>query len=124
MARAFAHHLKRRTILSKRDVILLVGECVEGQAMWYVYMLKCADGAIYTGITDNVERRFEEHVSGKGGHYTNYNRVNEVLYREPFESRTDAERRETQIKRWSHAKKLALAKGNKKFLRKLSISRD
>jgi len=42
--------------------------------MWFVYMLKCAAGAIYTGVTDDIKRRFKEPLSGKGGHYTNYNR--------------------------------------------------
>jgi len=92
--------------------------------MWYVYMLKCQGGAIYTGVTDNIERRFKEHTSGKGGHYTNYNRPKEILHKEPFEDRLSAERREQQIKRWSRAKKLALIKGDKARLRKLSISRD
>jgi predicted GIY-YIG superfamily endonuclease len=91
--------------------------------MWYAYLLKCQDRAIYTGITDNVERRFEEHVSGKGGHYTNYNRPKELLYKESFESRIDAEQREAQIKRWSRAKKLALIKGDRRELRNLNISR-
>ena len=87
-------------------------------------MLKCQNGAIYTGVTDNIERRFKEHVSGKGGHYTNYNRPKEILYKESFEDRLEAERREVQIKRWSKVKKLALAQGDKAKLRKLSISRD
>ncbi len=38
--------------------------------MWYVYIVKCKNGDLYTGITDNVQRRFEEHISGKGGHFT------------------------------------------------------
>jgi putative endonuclease len=92
--------------------------------VWYVYMLKCQDGAIYTGVTDDMERRFKEHASGKGGPYTNYNRPKEILYKEPFESKIKAEEREQQIKRWSRAKKLALAKGNNERLRTLSISRD
>lgn len=92
--------------------------------MWNVYMLKCKDGAIYTGVTDSLLRRFEEHVQGKGGHYTSYNRPKEILYKESFENRLDAERREQQIKCWSHAKKLALIKGDKEKLRVLSRSRD
>lgn len=67
--------------------------------MWYIYMLECQDGSIYTGSTDNVLRRFEEHVLGKGGHYTNYNRPAKFLYSESFGNRIDAEQREQQIKR-------------------------
>ncbi len=92
--------------------------------MWYIYMLKCQDGAIYTGVTDDIERRFKEHVQGKGGHYTNYNRPREVLYKELFENRLDAEQREQQIKRWSKAKKLALIGNDKNKLVNLSKSRD
>lgn len=92
--------------------------------MWYVYMLKCQDDAIYTGVTDDIDRRFKEHTKGKGGHYTNYNRPREVLYKEPFEDILNAEERERQIKRWSKAKKLALIRGDKKRLTNLSKSRD
>lgn len=87
-------------------------------------MLKCADGAIYTGVTDNLDRRFEEHAQGKGGHYTNYNRPKQILYKEPFENRLDAENREQQIKRWSKAKKLVLIRNDLTKLRILSKSRD
>lgn len=92
--------------------------------MWYVYMLLCQNGAIYTGVTDNIERRFKEHAQGKGGHYTNYNRPKEFLYKELFEDRLDAEGREQQIKRWSKVKKLALIEGDKSKLRNFSKSRD
>ena len=91
--------------------------------MWYVYMLKCQDGAIYTGVTDDIARRFKEHEQGKGGHYTNYNRPREILYKEPFEDRLDAEQREQQIKCWSKAKKLSLIGGDKSRLINLSKSR-
>ena len=82
------------------------------------------DDAIYTGVTDNRERRFEEHKQGKGGHYTNYNRPRQILYKEPFEDRLDAENREKQIKRWSKAKKLALINKDSNKLVELSKSRD
>lgn len=92
--------------------------------MWYIYMLKCQDGAIYTGITDNIARRFKEHAQGKGGHYTSYNRPKKILYAEPFKNKLDAEQREQQIKRWSKVKKLALICGDKSKLINLSKSRD
>jgi len=92
--------------------------------VWYVYLLKCQDNAIYTGVTTDVNRRFQEHVQGKGGHYTNYNRPEDVLYKEPCGSKVDAERRERQIKRWSRLKKLALINGDKTGLTDLSKSRD
>ena len=98
-------------------------ERVEGH-VWYVYMLKCQDGAIYTGFTDDIARRFKEHAQGQGGHYTNCNRPKDVLYKESFKHKFDAEQREQQIKGWSRAKKLALVGGDKNQLRNLSKSRD
>jgi len=50
--------------------------------MYYVYMLRCQDGKIYMGITDDTARHFKEHVHGKGGCYTNYNRPDAVSYKE------------------------------------------
>ena len=87
-------------------------------------MLKCQDGAIYTGVTDSIERRFREHIQGKGGHYTNYNRPKGVLHKEPLKNKLEAEQREQQIKHWSRAKKLALIRGDRKSLVNLSKSRD
>lgn len=91
---------------------------------WYVYILECQDGAYYTGITDNLERRFSEHMSGKGGVYTERNRPKAIIYLESHDTRELAENREKQIKRWSKAKKKALIHGNLESLRNLSVSRD
>jgi putative endonuclease len=103
---------------------LLQASASKGRIMWYVYMLACEGGSIYTGITDNIGRRFSEHSDGKGGHYTNYNRPKKILYKESYNSRVSAEKREQQIKRWSRAKKLALIRGDKECLISLSKSRD
>ncbi len=92
--------------------------------MWKVYILECRNGTLYTGLTDNWERRFHELVSGKGGHYTSCNKPDKVLYFESFNDRLTAEERERQIKRWSRAKKLALIRGDRMTLRALSKSRD
>lgn len=92
--------------------------------MWQVYILKCVDGSLYTGVTDNLQRRFEEHISGKGGRHTKLCRPTEIIFSEKHETHDSAEQREQQIKRWSKAKKLALIKGNKTTLVNLSKSRD
>lgn len=92
--------------------------------MWQVYILKCEDGSLYTGVTDNLDRRFKEHISGKGGRHTKLCHPSEIIFSEKHETLDSAEQREQQIKRWSRAKKLALSKGNKETLRKLSMSRD
>ena len=92
--------------------------------MWHLYILECQNSSLYTGVTDNIELRFKRHRSGDGGHYTSDNRPERILYREEFKTLSEAKIREQQIKRWSRAKKLALIKGNKAELIKLSKSRE
>ena len=92
--------------------------------MWYVYILGCKDGSLYTGVTDSLERRFNEHRKGRGGHYTGYNRPKSIVFFELFENKLAAQERERQIKAWNRAKKLALIRGDIKQLRLLSVSRD
>jgi len=92
--------------------------------MWYLYITKNRNGAFYTGVTTDVNRRFKEHLRGKGGHYTSQNRPQRLLHTEEFPSKAEAEAREQQIKRWSRKKKQALIEGNAEELRRLSISRD
>jgi len=92
--------------------------------MWYLYITKNQNGAFYTGVTTDVNRRFKEHLRGKGGHYTSQSRPQKLLYTEEFRSRAEAEAREKQMKRWSRKKKQALIEGNTEALRRLSISRD
>jgi len=92
--------------------------------MWKVYILKCANGSLYTGVTSNLERRFKEHISGKGGRHTKLFHPAEIIFSEKHETLDSAEKREQQIKRWSRAKKLALLEGRFDTLRKLSVSND
>jgi putative endonuclease len=86
---------------------------------WYVYILKCENGDLYTGITDNLQRRFEEHSSGKGGHFTKSFVAEEVLFSEQQPDKSYALKREAQIKGWTRKKKLALISGDKELLKKL-----
>lgn len=76
--------------------------------MYFVYILKCLDDSLYTGITTDVTRRFDEHKSRKGGHYTKSRRVVELLYTEQYKDRSSALKREAQIKGWRREEKLAL----------------
>jgi putative endonuclease len=78
--------------------------------MYYVYLLECKDGTLYTGITTDVERRFKEHKDGKGGKYTRAKKVVRVLHTEKFADRSKASKREAEIKRWSHSEKLDIIK--------------
>jgi len=77
-------------------------------SMYFVYILECADGSLYTGITTNLERRFEEHKSGKGGNYTRSRKVKKMVHSEKHPNRSEASKREAEIKKLSAEKKRAL----------------
>ena len=87
--------------------------------MWFVYILKCKNGDLYTGITDNLQRRFNEHASGKGGHFTNSFIAEKILFSEEHTDKSSALKREAQIKGWTRKKKLALIDNDLKLLKKL-----
>ncbi len=76
--------------------------------MYFVYILKCKDGSLYTGIATDVERRFKQHQNGKGGHYTSSRQVVAILYKEEHPDRSSALKREAQIKKLSRKEKLEL----------------
>lgn len=88
-----------------------------------VYLLRCSNGTYYVGHTDDVVRRLEEHNFGKGAEHTRKYRPVKLIYTEPFDSEGEALRREMQIKRWSRAKKAALASGEVSVLKKLAKRR-
>ena len=75
---------------------------------WWVYILRCGDGTLYTGMTDDPERRLAAHRSGHGAKYTRGRGPLELVYSEACETRGDALRREAAIKRLPRAKKLRL----------------
>ena len=76
--------------------------------MYFVYIIECADGSLYTGITTDVERRFREHGNGTGARYTRAHKPVRVAYAEVQSDRSAALVREAEIKRWRREKKLAL----------------
>ena len=76
---------------------------------WMVYILRCKDNTLYTGATDDIERRFKAHNSGKGAKYTRGRSPVELIYCESCADKPAALRREAAIKRMSRARKLALA---------------
>lgn len=77
---------------------------------WYVYILRCADGTLYTGSTDDVARRFAVHNSGKGAKYTRGRTPVEVVYTEEYESCSAALKREYAIKQLTRQQKLKMIK--------------
>ncbi|MFP5409712.1 MAG: GIY-YIG nuclease family protein [Gammaproteobacteria bacterium] len=79
-------------------------------ASWWVYLLRCRDGTLYTGITTDVDRRLAEHngAGGAGARYTRSRRPVQLVYAEPAASRAEATRREAAIRQLDRAQKLAL----------------
>ena len=77
---------------------------------WQVYIVRCADGTLYTGIARDLDRRIAEHNAdqGTGASYTRSRRPVRLVYREPAADRSAASKREYQIKQLSRAEKLAL----------------
>jgi putative endonuclease len=76
--------------------------------MWFVYILLCADGSLYTGSTNNLEKRFTDHQKGKGSKYTRSHKPIKIVYSEKLESKSAALKREIEIKKMSKTKKAAL----------------
>ena len=76
---------------------------------WIVYMLRCGDGTLYTGVTDNLPRRLAAHRSGRGAKYTRGRGPLVLVYREEQPDQSAALRRELAIKKLSRAKKERLA---------------
>ncbi len=75
---------------------------------WGLYILECGDGTLYTGITDDYEKRFQAHCSGKGAKYTRGRGPLRMCYREQCKDHSAALRREAQIKKMSRRDKLKL----------------
>ena len=75
---------------------------------WYVYMLQCGDGTLYTGITDDVEKRLSAHRTGKGAKYTRGRGPLELVHTEEMPDKSAALRREIAIKKMSRQEKLKL----------------
>lgn len=78
--------------------------------MNYTYIVRCRDGTLYTGWTNNLKKRIEAHNSGKGARYTKSRRPVKLVYYEEFETKEEAMSREYAIKRMKKAKKEKLLK--------------
>ena len=75
---------------------------------YWLYILRCGDGSLYTGTTDDVERRLKAHREGKGAKYTRGRGPLEVVYREALSDKSAALKREWAVKRPSREEKLKL----------------
>lgn len=100
--------------LSSESVILMAGELGDAKeravevVSWFVYMLQCKDGSLYTGYTDDVQRRLAVHSAGKGAKYTRSRLPVELVYQEELPDKSAALRREAAIKKLTRRQKLDL----------------
>ena len=79
---------------------------------WLVYIIECRDGSLYTGATNNINRRFKEHQTGKGSKYVRSRKALRVVFKENCKNKCAAYRREREIKGFSRQKKLQLIELN------------
>lgn len=75
---------------------------------WYVYLLECSDGSLYCGITNDINRRVDAHNKGKGAKYTKTRLPVKIFYTESVSNKSEAAKREYQIKKMSRKNKLKL----------------
>lgn len=80
----------------------------EDKQPWYLYILRCGDGTLYTGITDDIPRRLAVHASGKGAKYTRGRTPLTLVYQECLADKSSALKREYAVKQLSRQEKLAL----------------
>jgi len=80
---------------------------------YFTYILRCADGSLYTGWTNDLQHRLTAHNSGRGAKYTRARRPVTLVYWETLSTKSEAMRREWAIKHLTRAEKLALIQGTK-----------
>ena len=80
---------------------------------YYVYIVRCADGSLFTGLARDPQERVAVHHAGRGAKYTCSRRPVALVYQEAAESRSDALKRESEIKHWRRARKDALIAGQR-----------
>ena len=85
--------------------------------MWFVYILLCNNGSYYIGSSNNVDQRVKDHLNGKGGRFTRSHKPQKLVYTEELLNKSEALKREAQLKKWSHAKKETIIAGNLKLLK-------
>jgi putative endonuclease len=74
--------------------------------MWFVYIILCEDNSLYTGSSNDVAKRFLDHQNGRGSKYLKSHKPLKVIYQEQLISKSEALKREWQIKNWPRSKKI------------------
>lgn len=75
---------------------------------WFVYMIRCSDQSLYTGISNNVESRFRQHLDGRGAKYFRSRKPEQLIYLESGHNRSSAGKRESAIKKMPRTQKWRL----------------
>jgi putative endonuclease len=82
--------------------------------MHFVYIVRCADGSLYTGYALDPRARMRVHNAGRGARYTSGRRPVRLVYSEPFETLSEALKREYELKQWPRARKQALIRSTRR----------
>lgn len=98
---------KPKKKISKKKALKFALETLKEMG-WKVYILETENNQLYTGITNNIERRIKEHREGRGARFTRIFGFKKLLYTEDYPTRSEALKRESQIKTWPRDKKNAL----------------
>ena len=77
---------------------------------WFVYIIKCVDGSLYTGTTNDLEARFEKHKSGKGAKYTRSHKPKKIVFFEKCDNKIVAQKKERGIKNLTREEKIRFIK--------------
>lgn len=85
----------------------------------YTYMVQCADGSLYTGWTNRIEKRIEDHNNGKGAKYTKSRRPVELKYLEESDTKPEAMKKEAEYKKLTRPQKEALIASERNLLKKV-----
>lgn len=90
----------------------------------YMYILECADGSYYTGSTNDLERRLQQHQNGEGANHTRKRLPVKLIYYEVYSRIDHAFYREKQVQGWSRKKKEALINGDENLLHELAACQN
>lgn len=94
-----------------RKAILVSSTNLRGLVLsWFVYLVRCSDGSLYCGVTNDLQARVAKHNAGTGAKYTRPRRPVQLVYAEPAADRSAAQSREASLKRLSKSKKEALVR--------------
>ena len=97
-------------VFNDKKTLILITEIplVPDTKQWFVYMLECADGSLYTGISNDLARRIESHNAGKGAKYTRSRLPVKLVYSEAAPDKSEALKKEIKMKQMSRKDKLEL----------------